>query len=53
MNYIDEGKGSDGTVAKYILQANESLSNNETFSILKKEDYNLNFLAPFNNNIKE
>ncbi|HEX4372006.1 MAG TPA: sulfatase-like hydrolase/transferase [Puia sp.] len=53
MNYIDEKKGSDGTVAKYILQANESLSNNETFTILKKENYKLNFLAPFNNNIQE
>ena len=53
MNYIDPKKGGDGTVAKNVLQANESLSDNETFSILKKENYNIHFFAPFNNKIQQ
>lgn len=53
MNYIDSKKGANAGNPKSILQANESLSNNETFDILKKENYSINFLAPFKNNIQE
>jgi hypothetical protein len=53
MNYIDAKKGPDGTITRNLLQANQSLSNNETFSILQKENYSINFLAPFKNSIKE
>jgi hypothetical protein len=52
MDYIDPEKGSDGTIPRYVLQANESLSDNETFSILKKEQYDIHFLAPFDNKIE-
>jgi hypothetical protein len=53
MDFIDPKKGSDATVAKNILQANQSLSDNETFCILEKENYLLRFVAPFNNRIEE
>jgi hypothetical protein len=53
MNYIDARKGADGTITRNLLQANQSLSNNETFSILQKENYSIYFLAPFKNIIKE
>jgi hypothetical protein len=53
MNYIGAKKGSDGTITRNLLQANQSLSDNETFSILKKENYSIDFLAPFKNSIKE
>ncbi|HTS46173.1 MAG TPA: sulfatase-like hydrolase/transferase [Puia sp.] len=49
MNYIDPVRGSDGTVPKYVLQGAESLNDNETFRILKKENYVIDFLAPFKN----
>ncbi len=52
MNYIDPKKGSDGTIPLNVLQANESLSDNETFNILKKENYDIHFLAPFDNKIE-
>jgi hypothetical protein len=53
MNYIDSKKGSNAGIPRNILQANESMSNNETFDILKKENYTIDFLAPFKNSIQE
>lgn len=53
MDYIDKNLGGDGTVIPNLLKANQSLSNNETFSILKKENYSIRFIAPFNNTIEE
>ena len=53
MNYIDEKKGGDGTVILNDLEANQSMSENETFSILEKEHYSIQFLAPFRNSIEE
>jgi Sulfatase len=53
MNYIDPTRGSNASVPINILQANESLSDNEALDILKKENYTINFLAPFKNSIKE
>jgi sulfatase-like protein len=53
MNYIDPRKGSNASIPKNILEANESMSNNETMDILKKENYSINFLAPFKNCIQE
>jgi Sulfatase len=53
MNFIDPDKGSDQTDVRNILQANKSLSDNETFSILQKENYKIHFLAPFSNIIED
>jgi hypothetical protein len=53
MDYIDKNAGGNGTVIPNLLKANQSLSNNETFSILKKENYSIRFIAPFNNTIEE
>jgi hypothetical protein len=53
MNYIDPGKGSNASIPRNILEANESMSNNETMDILKKENYTINFLAPFKNRVQE
>jgi len=53
MNYLDAKKGSDATIARNLLQATQSLSNNETFSILQKENYSIDFLAPFKSTLKE
>lgn len=53
MDYISRAKGSDGTIKKNLLQANQSLSDNELFSILEKENYNIHFLAPFKNKFGE
>jgi hypothetical protein len=52
MDYIDKKMGWDGTNDFNMFKAQKSLSNNETFSILKKEDYLIRFLAPFNNSIE-
>jgi len=52
MNYLD-ARGSDATVKKSLLQANQSLSDNELFSILEKENYKIHFLAPFKNRFGE
>ncbi len=53
MDYIDRKLGGDGTVISNLLKANQSLSNNETFSILQKENYSIHFIAPFKNSIQE
>jgi hypothetical protein len=53
MNFIDPDKGSNGGVPRNILQANKSLSDNETFSIMQKENYRIYFLAPFRNVIQD
>ena len=53
MNFISAEKGNNASVAKNILQSNNSLSDNETFSILTKENYEINFLAPFRNSVQE
>ena len=52
MNYIEKKIGWDGTNDFTLLKAQKSLSNNETFSILKKEDYLIRFIAPFRNTIE-
>ncbi|MFI5155085.1 MAG: hypothetical protein ACHQEM_02820 [Chitinophagales bacterium] len=53
MNWLDEKKGQDATSARNVLQANQSMSDNELFCILKKEKYNIQFLAPFRNSIQD
>jgi hypothetical protein len=53
MNYINRNVGGDGTINSNVMKANQSLSDNETFSILKKENYDIHFLAPFKNSIQE
>lgn len=54
MGYIQDIKKSvDATVAQNVLQSVQSLSNNETFCILKKEQYTVRFLAPFRNTIEQ
>jgi hypothetical protein len=53
MNFIDPVIGNNAGVARNVLQANRSLSDNETFSILQKENYKIYFLAPFSNIIQD
>ena len=53
MDYIDKKIGWDGTNDFNLLKAQNSLSNNETFSILKKEGYLIRFIAPFKNTIEK
>jgi hypothetical protein len=53
MNFIDPEKGNNAGLARNVLQANRSLSDNETFSILQKENYKIHFLAPFSNIIQD
>ncbi|AXY75703.1 hypothetical protein D3H65_17710 [Paraflavitalea soli] len=52
MNYIDNRKIGKKDSVFYILQAVRSLSDNTTFSLLKKENYNIRFFAPFDNPIE-
>lgn len=53
MDYLDKKIGWDGTNDFNVLKAQNSLSNNESFSILKKEDYLIRFIAPFKNKIEK
>ncbi len=53
MNWLDEKKGQDAWSGRNVLQANQSMSDNELFCILKKEKYNIQFLAPFRNSIQD
>lgn len=53
MSYLNPKKGIDGTVTKNVMKANQSLSDNEVFSILQKENYSIHFFAPFRNHIEE
>jgi hypothetical protein len=53
MNWLDPKKGRDATLGSNVLQANQSMSDNELFCILKKEHYEIKFLAPFRNSIQE
>jgi len=53
MDYLDKRSGWDGTNDYNVLKAQNSLSNNETFSILKKEGYLIRFIAPFKNAIEK
>jgi hypothetical protein len=53
MDYLDPEKGKDATVGRNVLQSNKSMSNNQLFCILNKENYSLQFLAPFRNSIQE
>jgi hypothetical protein len=53
MDYLNNKVGGDGTIIPNVLKANQSLSNNETFSILKKENYAIHFIAPFKNTVQE
>src|SRR5215204_103840 len=52
MNYFDGEKVSKGSRVNE-LQATRSLSKNETFCILEKENYLIRFIAPFNNSIEK
>lgn len=47
MNYLDKEKGTKGDVPFYILQSVQSISNNETLCLLKKENYSFRFITPF------
>ena len=51
MNYLDKEIGDKGSSIN-DLRANKSLSINETFCILNKENYAIRFIAPFNNSIE-
>jgi hypothetical protein len=53
MDYLDPEKGKDATIGRNVLQSNKSMSDNQLFCILKKENYSLQFLAPFSNSIQE
>jgi len=54
MDYIqDSKKSADATIPLNILQSIQSLSDNESFCILKKEGYKIRFLAPFRNSIED
>ncbi|HEX4851503.1 MAG TPA: sulfatase-like hydrolase/transferase, partial [Puia sp.] len=53
MDYLDPGKGNDATSGRNVLQSNNSMSDNQLFCILKKENYSLQFHAPFSNSIEE
>jgi hypothetical protein len=54
MDYIrDVKKSVDATIPLNILQSIRSLSDNETFCILKKENYKIRFLAPFSSTIEK
>lgn len=52
MRYVDSQKGKVGNNSSYILKAVNSLTRNEVFSTLKKENYRFYFKAPFNNSIE-
>ena len=52
MNYFNREKVSKGSRVNE-LQATRSLSKNETFCILEKENYVTRFIAPFNNSIEK
>jgi hypothetical protein len=52
MRYVDSHKGNIGNNSSYTLKAVNSLSHNEVFSILKKENYRFYFKAPFNNSFE-
>jgi len=52
MNYIGGNLADDGSNDFNLFKANKSLSHNETFNILKKENYSIRFLAPFGNDIE-
>jgi len=54
MDYIyDSKKSTNATVPTNVLQSVKSISDNETFCILKKEQYSIRFLAPFRNSFEE
>ena len=53
LNYLDPSKGQDGTNEQNVIKASCSLSDNELFSILEKDNYAIHFLAPFQNRIEE
>ena len=54
MDYIyDVKKSMNATIPLNILQGIQSSSDNETFCILHKENYNIRFLAPFRNSIED
>lgn len=53
MNYIDEKNGVKGNSPLHILQAVKSMSHNETYTVLKKENYTFRFLAPFNSPLED
>jgi hypothetical protein len=53
MEYLDAQKGKDATVGMNVLQSNQSMSDNELFCILRKENYSLHFYSPFRNTIEE
>jgi hypothetical protein len=49
MNYIDLAKGNTDISPSQALQSVRSISNNETFSLLQRENYTIHFFAPFDN----
>ena len=54
MNYIeDKPKSVDATIPINILQSVKSMSDNECFSLLEKENYIIRFISPFKNRIEE
>jgi hypothetical protein len=53
MNYISQEKIKEGISARNTLQASQSLSDNETFSMMEKENYDIRFIAPFKNRFQD
>lgn len=53
MDYLDSQKGKDATLGRNVLQSNKSMSDNQLFCILRKENYSLHFYSPFRNTIEE
>ena len=53
MNYLPQKFGSIGTIPSLMLRGVNSMTDNETFCILKKLGYDIRFLAPFNSTIED
>lgn len=53
MDYIDTTKAYAPLSTFLVTQGVRSISNNETFNILKKEDYTIRFMSPLHNPIED
>jgi hypothetical protein len=53
MDYLNPRWGAKGNVPEFELRAVRSMSENETISLLKKEDYQVRYFTPFESNIED
>jgi hypothetical protein len=53
MDYLNPKWATKGNIPKFELRGVRSMSDNETMSLLKKEDYQLRFFAPFESKIED